>query len=377
MIYIKKNLNYINYLDDNNMLLHYLKKLNQKIKTNIDNNIENNNITSDNIIEDKIINNTIINNTIISDTSNKNAYISLKNGLGDKLLDVIGFYIICKYLNYTPNIQLNKRTVEFKWGFNRYDPRLFIFNDIILTNTINKNDFYINSPNPSSSLCPYKVYEFIKKFKPEITFEEISNKYTIYSKEIIKPSDIITLNIPIGIENAYGIHLRKTDKVYKIDGDSRHENLINEFDLITNKLLEDVNNICKNENNPTFLIVSEDDTWKNNITQIVKKNKNVKILDINYTNNTNYDNYNSVLDMFCLSKCKIILQGVKYSTFSMLASILGNGKLINYSKYLNNYDSCLIHSWNSVIKINDILNFDIDYHKQNTNSVLNIKTNIR
>jgi len=372
MIYIKKNLNYINYLDDNNMLLHYLKKLNQKIKTNIDNNIENNNITSDNIIEDKIIN-----NTIISDTSNKNAYISLKNGLGDKLLDVIGFYIICKYLNYTPNIQLNKRTVEFKWGFNRYDPRLFIFNDIILTNTINKNDFYINSPNPSSSLCPYKVYEFIKKFKPEITFEEISNKYTIYSKEIIKPSDIITLNIPIGIENAYGIHLRKTDKVYKIDGDSRHENLINEFDLITNKLLEDVNNICKNENNPTFLIVSEDDTWKNNITQIVKKNKNVKILDINYTNNTNYDNYNSVLDMFCLSKCKIILQGVKYSTFSMLASILGNGKLINYSKYLNNYDSCLIHSWNSVIKINDILNFDIDYHKQNTNSVLNIKTNIR
>jgi hypothetical protein len=80
--------------------------------------------------------------------------------------------------------------------------------------------------------------------------------------------------------------------------------------------------------------------------------------------------------MFCLSKCKEILQGVKYSTFSILASLLGNNKLRNYSKYTNSYDVCLIHTWSSVIEINNNKNFDIEFHKKISNGVINIETNI-
>jgi len=32
------------------------------------------------------------------------ANILLNNGLGDQFLDLIGFYVICKYLNYKPII---------------------------------------------------------------------------------------------------------------------------------------------------------------------------------------------------------------------------------------------------------------------------------
>jgi len=303
--------------------------------------------------------------------------INLLNGLGDKLLDLIGFFILCKYLNYKPNITFNNDG-NFAWGNNNYDMRLFNFNDIIISN--NKYDFYVNSPNPSSSLCPYKVYEFIKHFLPEITFEQISNDFVIYSKKIISPSEIILSNIPNGIENAYGIHLRKTDKVNNY-GDIRHENLTDEFEIITNKLLEDVKNIIINETDVKFVIVSEDTNWKLEITNIINNishytNKHITILDIVYDNKNNYSNYNSVLDMFCLSKCKTILQGVKYSTFSILASILGNNKIRNYSNHLNSYNCCLIHSWNSVVEINDNKNFNIDLHKQITNNVININTNI-
>jgi len=303
--------------------------------------------------------------------------INLLNGLGDKLLDLIGFFILCKYLNYKPNITFNNDG-NFAWGNNNYDMRLFNFNDIIISN--NKYDFYVNSPNPSSSLCPYKVYEFIKHFLPEITFEQISNDFVIYSKKIISPSEIILSNIPNGIENAYGIHLRKTDKVTNY-GDIRHENLTDEFEIITNKLLEDVKNIIINETDVKFVIVSEDTNWKLEITNIINNishytNKHITILDIVYDNKNNYSNYNSVLDMFCLSKCKTILQGVKYSTFSILASILGNNKIRNYSNHLNSYNCCLIHSWNSVVEINDNKNFNIDLHKQITNNVININTNI-
>lgn len=310
------------------------------------------------------------------------ASILLNNGLGDKLLDLVGFFVLCKYMNYTPTARFNNNDC-FKWGNTHYDLRLFDFKEIIISD--NNCEFYVTSFNPSSSLCPYKVYEFMKSFLPESTFEQISNDFINYSKQIIRPSDIILSKIPKNIENAYGIHLRKSDKVHP-NGDMRHENSIQEFDIITNKLLEDVKNIIlsEQEEEPSFLLVSEDLTWKKEIYHRIQNiadtnHKRIHLLEINPDPELEkeYYNYSSVLDMFCLSKCKEILQGVKYSTFSILASLLGNNKIRNYSNYTNTYDICLIHSWASVIEINkNHRNLDIERHKQITNRVTNISTNI-
>jgi hypothetical protein len=309
---------------------------------------------------------------------NNNVSIRLTNGLGDKLLDLIGFVVLCKYLNYKPNI-IFENNLNFAWGNNNYDIRLFDFNEITISD--DKCNFYVNSLACSVSLCPYKVYIFIKQFLDEITFKQISNDFVEYSKKIIQPSEIILSKIPNNIEKAYGIHLRKSDKINDYC-DMKHVNTMNEFEIITNKLLDDVKYIIMTEEDPTFLIVSEENNWRKNICDIIidfsnKNNKQIKILDIDYDNNNNYCNYNSVLDMFCLSKCKEILQGVKYSTFSILASLLGNKKLRNYSEYTNYYNICLIHCWSSVIEINNNNNiFDIELNTKVTNSVANIETNI-
>jgi len=310
---------------------------------------------------------------------NNNVNIKVFNGLGDKLLDVIGISVLCKYLNYKPHVIFDNNNGDV--SRNNYDIKLFNFNEITISDSNDKCNFYVNYGGSSIMFCPYRVYEFIKQFLDEITFEQISNDFIEYSKIIIQPSEIILSKIPNNIEKAYGIHLRKSDKVNNM-GDPRHENSISEFEIIINKLLDDVKNIIISEEEPTFLIVSEDNNWKleiqNCITNIsINKNKQIKIIDIDYDNKDNYSNYNSILDMFCLSKCKEILQGVKYSSFSILASLLGNNKIRNYSKYTDSCDICHIHSWSSVLEINNNnKNFDIEHHKKNTNGEKNIETNI-
>ena len=313
--------------------------------------------------------------------NDNNILIKLKNGLGDRLLDLIGFYIICRYLNYKPYVNFNSHYIKWDWGSSYYSEELFNFNEIIITDK-NYQDYYyfIKPPIQGISLSPYNVYLFIKYFIPNLSFGELSHNYVKYAKQIIKPSEIIKSNIPKNIENAYGIHLRKSDRV-----DNTNKN---NFNIIINKLLEDVENIIINEKECIFLIVSEDNNWlleiKNKIIKISKKySKLINFIDIDYTNHNNYANFNSVLDMFCLSKCKEILQGIHYSSFSTVASILGNCKIRNYSHYINNKKESQTYYYNSVININNVKEFNISVYQKliNHNLVLNyiyrLKTNIK
>jgi len=314
-----------------------------------------------------------------------NAYICLSNGLGDKLLDLVGFYIICKYLNYNPIVGFNHTNVNHEWGNTYYDTNLFNFNNIIIDkNNDNNYYYYVYSIHTGLSLSPYKVYSFLKTILPNITFKEISKKYILYSKEIIKPSDIILSKIPKEIEKAYGLHLRRSDKVKKSKMakiESNIENSINEFNIIIEKLLDEVKYIILNKKEPIFLIVSEENEWKCEIEEIInnfaiKNNKKIKILNIDYTNNNNNNNNNSILDMFCLSKCKKILQGVKYSSFSIISSMIGSNNLSNYTKYLNDNNDCSIYAWNSILNINNKKIYDIEKHKRYINIIPDLDTNI-
>jgi hypothetical protein len=298
------------------------------------------------------------------------------------MLDVISFCILCSFLKYKPHVALNSIVKNFVWGSDIYDNRLFVYNDIVLVDS-NTCKYYIESPNPALSSCPYNVYLFIKNFIPEITFEEVSNKYSIYAKHIIQPSSEVVTKLPIGIENAYGIHLRKTDKVTvnKTSGiGGLCENTNDEFNLVINALLIDLKNIVLTEHEPYFLFVSEDYNFREEIKQIIKtfaeeNQKNINILNIDYTDSHNFSNYASIMDMWALSRCKKIFQGVKFSTFSILASLLGSCKIINYSKIIENKIN-LIDVWTSVIEVNNFKIFDEKYHSSVSENFQPLVTNI-
>ena len=138
--------------------------------------------------------------------------------------------------------------------------------------------------------------------------------------------------------------------------------------------------IILTDNEPLFLITSEDNEWKEYfknklLTFANNNNKIINFINVNYDNSNTYDNYNAVLDFFCLSKCKKIFQGIKYSTFS--AAIIGNTEIINYTHKLECYNIWLMHIYNPVIKINNKKETNINLITQILiNNEPNIYTNI-
>ena len=298
------------------------------------------------------------------------AILVLFSRLGDRLISILGFYALSKYLNFKANIATFITNV--KPDFNdKYDINLFNFsNDLIFDNDFDLIFRYKEPP----AFSPIKIYNFFKKNGLNISFEQLSNDYVRCAKEIFKPSSIILNNIPKGLEDVYGIHLRKSDRVNDSD-DYRHTTLNKEFPLIIENMLNDVKRIIDTENNAKFLVVSEDNEWKKEISNIIleyanKNNKQIELVNINYEIGIYYFNYEAVLDFFCLSRCKEILMGVKYSSFSIMAAIIGNNKLRNYFNYdKENFDNCLIHCFSSMVEINNNKNFDVDYHTRITNHI--------
>ena len=311
------------------------------------------------------------------------------SGLGDRICDIVGSYIIAKYLGYKLNVLFNPVIgTKQAWGITHaYDIRLFDFDNKNITvfnneNNINCNyNYFIRLLQNGSSTSPYFIYKFLKKYI-DITFEEIIDNYNNYAKEIIKPSKIIQDNIPENLNNTYGIHLRKTDQICKCDVYSGSSNTINEFNIICNALFDDIYNIILTEIEPLFLITSEDNEWKeyfkNELLTFAKNNnKIINFINLNYDYSNIYDNYNAVLDLFCLSKCKKIFQGIKYSTFSVSAAIIGNTEIINYTHKLECYNIWLMHIYNPVIKINNKKETNINLITQILiNNEPNIYTNI-
>ncbi len=161
--------------------------------------------------------------------------------------------------------------------------------------------------------------------------------------------------------------MRKTDKVNNNNNvDKRHLSTVEEFKIMSNALFNDICKIILIEDNPLFLLTSDENGWKeyfkNELLTFAKNNnKIINFINVNYDNSNTYDNYNAVLDLFCLSKCKKIYQDVKYSTFSIVAAIIGNNELTNYSYLLEDYKYCLIHLYHPIININNDKNYNIDY----------------
>lgn len=292
---------------------------------------------------------------------NSRVYLGFCHGLGDRLLDFIGIYIITKYFGFHLHAEFER---ECGWGY--YDKRLFKFDDIPMLTIVNKIQPGVNEYVPGGVYYPINVYDHLKQFIPTLTFRDVSKMYSHVAKQLIQPSDIILNKLPQGLENAYGIHLRYTDRVL----DHLNERTVRfmtspqELSMIINSLFEHVKRITETESNPSFVIVGENETWCDNIKGKLKKTfPSINIIEVDYSGGEEYRNFSSVLDMFCLSRCKQILQGIKYSSYSVVASLIGTQKLSNYANKFPYYCICDTNLWSSIIQINDKQNHDECYHR--------------
>jgi hypothetical protein len=197
----------------------------------------------------------------------------------------------------------------------------------------------------------------------------------------IKPSKQIEEYIP-NLNDVYGIHLRRTDKI-KLKREIEHENSIDEFNCIIYYLINDIIELLKNDNEAKLLIVGEEKEWISEFKTILqsKFEKDINFVNILYPENYINDGFIVVLDMFCLSRCKKIYQGVKWTTFSSLSALIGNVDIVNYYYKLPEQESNFIYTWKSVLNINGKIEYteyenignrlnDIQIKYINTNNIL-------
>jgi len=292
------------------------------------------------------------------------------NGIGDKLLDVIGFTTYSHIKKINSEIILNDITKKYLFGMeNIYnielfnidnikisdnysedlsDKILFIdekFSDISIKEGIdNKKEDYSIPFVIKNKSYPIIYYTPVITFNPVNIFEKLNREYSlnyiikifIKMSENIKPSEEIELFIPNNLNNCYGIHLRRTDKIksiidYNIRKKNNRHNWVNnddEYCIIIDKIKNYILECIKNNSDSQFFIASEDNEYKKYFENwIIENNGNIiKIGDIQDKD----DSFIPVLELFCLSRCKEIIQGIKYSSFSVISSLIGNKKIINF-----------------------------------------------
>ena len=337
------------------------------------------------------------------------------NGIGDKLLDLIGFTTYCniKKLNYS--IIFNDIFKKYLFGMeNIYNIDLICFNNIkinnnynhdnkdkilLLDNKFNSNDtdkkiIYDNDPKDynipdiiKNKLYPIIYYTPVITFNPVNIFEKLNKEYPLKNimdifieiSENIHPSEKIELYIPENIKDCYGIHLRRTDKIisnynYNIKKNNNKNiwvNSNNEYDIIIEKLKNYILECIKKNIKTNFFICSEDREYKNYFENwIIENNGNIiKIKNIEYNND---ESFLPILELFCLSKCKEIIQCTKYSSFSVVASLIGNKKLINFSNEENN----LINIFKYMLNFNETpINKNMEYNNIELNKIYDICNN--
>ena len=268
----------------------------------------------------------------------------LRNGIGDKLLDIFNIIVYCslKPDDYLIVLNNNKQNEGRPDSESIYPIELFSFQNI---NIIDSNKSIENHNdllgNTAITLSPRNLQKHFKVQNIRPYYTELSNQ--------IQCSELISKHLPNGIENAVGIHLRKSDKIANRNGKIiSTKNNKDELDYIKKCIHKDI--LCLIDQKIPVFICSEDESWKNKFEKFVLTNGGTLIQSAIKDSKT--PGFDAVLDLFCLSRCKCIIQGTKYSSFSITAALIGKKPLVNY---LLKDHNIVTHIWK------DCINLYIDY----------------
>ena len=258
-------------------------------------------------------------------------YNPIITGLGDRLIDYIGILTIAKLNNSELKLFISNKFDKWTYNLDILNiPYIEIINktteNLNKGNKIVNNEILINYPSHRvfDPVTSHFIYQNRKNFNlDKYSFNQINQTY----KKLFQQ---IKLNTKYNTYNDYiGIHLRTSDKIS--NNNFAWELNLNDY----NKLKKFLINYIINENyyGEKFVIFGESNTDINKFIDEIK-NMDSKVNIINGSE-LNKGSDAPIIDMFCLSSTKKIVQGINYSTFSICASLIGNKELINFSKICN------------------------------------------
>jgi len=258
------------------------------------------------------------------------------SGIGDRLLDLILVYTYAK-MNKYENIFLNWRidknlgTKNGKWNTLRTEKTSFrkidyleenllkhleFPNDINFVSEKKLNELKTNNKIFSEYLGGTSVFDFMNKFKIENKTEFEKEYYNNFHKIKFK-------NIPENIKNKFNekiitIHLRRGDKVDNQTNINHgvNENELKELDLLTKQFINQ--QIEQGFNN--FCFISDEKRIKDEYVNLYQNKCNIISVEGDEKSQTYFD-------LYAMAHSEKILMSQKLSCFTILGTLLGNGKL--------------------------------------------------
>jgi hypothetical protein len=246
------------------------------------------------------------------------------------------------------------------WGVASYDKRLLDFGDMKWGDVAEADKIMISHAS-SVSFSPPKVQQLLWHYdKLKIDMNEIIQKYIFICQNNIKPSETTLQFIPDEIDKCIGIHLRRSDKLTGTKQSAAHTTSNDEYNSIIDnirKYLDDYVHSCT-QDKLYFFVCSEDANYKEIFIGYLrdlcnKYEKKCIICSVKHISDDfkkQYVNIEAVVDFFSLSKCKNIIQGIKHSTFTMMAAMVGNVPMHTFAKHDRN---AVLHLWKECLTICD------------------------
>ena len=184
----------------------------------------------------------------------------------------------------------------------------------------------------SGSVTPRHIFDSTREAKGSWISRKISKKPPTFEQVVVTWRSVVSETKPSDKIGAYlvgtglvGIHLRRSDKVIVGSASTLNNNTPSELDVIEARAIMYIRGLIAAGQKSFFLAADEPSaarTWGDRLRALgaseVRTTRSGPLEEV------------VVADLFNLARCTQVLQVTKYSTFSMVASLIGNVPLVNF-----------------------------------------------
>lgn len=250
-------------------------------------------------------------------------------GLGDKLLDLVGTAVLAGLLPGIDSAALVLCNAEANpnwWG--NYDQSLVEHDRISLVNNMEdlpRGRKLVVGGTCGCSLHPFKLEALCKRPVLDQFREEAA---------AVRPGRLVRSFLPEQVGgDTVGVHIRTGDKID--GGNTRHGTAPGEQAYIMARLRDAV------VAGTTYFVCAQDPAEKASFERHVlqKGGAVVQLPEL-----PDVQGLAAAVDLFTLARCGVVMQGTGYSTFSMVASLIGGGRLRNLLPRAG-WDACHFLRW--------------------------------